>query len=285
MARPSIAPVEASPIDNEPVIENEIPAYRAISPLALTSAGLGVISALSFTDLNWLAAAALAVITGVWADRKIRRRSDAMTGRSYAHAGIALGLMFGVSAFSYSVWSLYALERDARKYGAVLEKSFNDCKDTKPVDTGDILWYMIPPTARRGMTPEEVRVNMKRMPKESEKFAELDSRVRNMIAYADKDPIKFIGVESAFFVELDAYAMILLKLGSGEGPEHKEDGGHKHTAGAPATVGDGYALIRARGKSEGRRYRWWIDGVIYPYSPKTYEHVEVKADGGHGHSH
>ena len=86
------------------VIENEIPAYRAISPLAVLSLVLGLLSLLCFTDPSFLVVAALAVTAGLLADRKIQRMPDVLTGRRLAQAGVALGLLLTRRETSRGGW-------------------------------------------------------------------------------------------------------------------------------------------------------------------------------------
>src|SRR3954469_19234646 len=72
---PTLAIEPQAPPEKEQLspIENEIPAYRAISPMAIGSLVLGLISALSFADTTFLAASVLAVAAGIYAQWKIRK--------------------------------------------------------------------------------------------------------------------------------------------------------------------------------------------------------------------
>ncbi|MBX6312515.1 MAG: DUF4190 domain-containing protein [Isosphaeraceae bacterium] len=130
-------------------IENEIPAYRAISPMAVFSLVLGVLSALSFADYWFLGAAVAAIGTGWLADRKIRRLPDVLTGRGLAQAGIGLGLMFGLSSVTIGAVQYALLVRDAerfaRSYAQVLRSG----------DLAQALHYKLAPQARRQQKPEE----------------------------------------------------------------------------------------------------------------------------------
>lgn len=284
---PSVA-AEPNSLDPGPVIENEIPTYRAISSLAITSLGLGLVSALSFTDLWWLITAGLAVVLGIWADFRIRRMSDVLTGRSYAHAGIALGAVFGIAAAGYSYWSSRVLYADARRFGLVLEQTLNTSRKTEPVDTADVIWYMIPPGMRKAITPADARVRIQQLAKETEKFSDMDSKLRQMCSEAGKDDIKFVEVENAFFQELDTFALIVYRIGENDGHEHKEGAEHQHkeSPGAPEREGFDHAMIRVKGVQEGRRYKWYVDHIYYPYVRQTYTHVPAKPkDDGHGHAH
>jgi hypothetical protein len=83
-------------------IENEIPAYRAISPGAIFSLILGILSFFSYTSLWFLALSIGAVVIGALSMRKIRRMPDILTGEKFAQAGIFLGLVFGLTASTIS---------------------------------------------------------------------------------------------------------------------------------------------------------------------------------------
>jgi len=95
-------------------IENELPAYRAISPQAVVALICGLLAILSFANLYFLAFAAAAIGLGLLAERKIRRDPEIWTGRGLAHAGAALGLVFGLSAVTSEVVQGYLRSRSAR---------------------------------------------------------------------------------------------------------------------------------------------------------------------------
>ena len=69
---PNVSPAdpEATP---RPAIENELPAYRAISPHAVVGLIAGVLAVISFASLYFLAFAVIAILLGIYADRRIRR--------------------------------------------------------------------------------------------------------------------------------------------------------------------------------------------------------------------
>ena len=72
-------------------IENELPAYRAISTRAIFSLLFGSLAIFCFAHPIFYAIAALAVVLGVLAHRAIRQYPDMLTGHGLANAGIALG--------------------------------------------------------------------------------------------------------------------------------------------------------------------------------------------------
>ena len=123
-------------------IENEIPTYRAIRPMAVVSLVLGLLALLCFVDPGFLVVAAAAVVAGVLADRKIRRMPEALTGRRLAQAGVALGLTFGLASVTIATVQGYLLKADAvrfgRQYAETLERaSVSEC-----------VWYRLNPSFR-----------------------------------------------------------------------------------------------------------------------------------------
>ncbi|HEU5119041.1 MAG TPA: DUF4190 domain-containing protein, partial [Isosphaeraceae bacterium] len=81
-------------------IENEIPTYRAINPLAVVSLLMALLSLLSFADEKFLIASILGVISGFLALRQIKNQPDTWTGPGLAKVGIALSLAFGIASFT-----------------------------------------------------------------------------------------------------------------------------------------------------------------------------------------
>ena len=78
------------------VIENELPAYRAISRLAVFSLIFGFLALFSFAHWFFYLFAVLAIVAGIAANVTIKRYPDMLTGRGLASAGIAMGLIFGL---------------------------------------------------------------------------------------------------------------------------------------------------------------------------------------------
>ncbi len=140
----STAPVTTS------AIENEIPAYRAISPAAVVALILGLISVFSFVSLYFLVVAAAAVLVGLAADRKIQKVPDVLTGRSLAQAGVGLGLIFGLTSLSVSgvqnVLRASEAKRVARSYETVLTKG----------TFSEAVWYAQHPDLRDRVSPDKL---------------------------------------------------------------------------------------------------------------------------------
>jgi len=277
-------------------IENEIPTYRAISPMAVTSAFLGLVSALCFVAVYWVVAAILAVVSGVVAERKIRRNPDILTGRSFAQAGIAMGIIFSITSIGLVQWQNYWLRTDANRFAIKFVDTLNASKAKHSDLSSDVLWYMIPPHLRRGIAPGDARSKVVEQAHNSAKVRYLEEAMQAMIGHAGEGrKIEFAEVESAVYIDMDGWASLLLKVGSGQNKskavapkahDHHEGDDHDH-AYDPVAGNPDYALVVIRGEPNETKNRWMVDQFKYPYNPKSYKHAPPKKadDDGHGHAH
>lgn len=282
---------------------HDLPTYRAISPLAVASAAFGLFSGLSFVSLWWIVLAALAVLTGLLADRRIRRYPDMLTGRSFAHAGMAMGLIFSMTSVSYYFWTHYELNREARAFALQITDEMNRANTKRPIETKDIIWFMIPPEYRKGISPEEAGPKMAQFLESSAKAQGMDESIRQMLRYAGEGKkIQLVKIEDAAFQDRDGYAAVLLKVGDGPHAKGHEDHDHDHAKAAdPAKpeskddrvagiIGEGpdHARLVVHGQESGNKLRWYVYQLQYPYVPKDEKLVvpQKKAnDDGHGHAH
>ncbi len=275
---PPLAPKAGATL-SAPPIENEIPTYRAISPLAVVAAVLGAASALSFTAYPWEAAAILAVVTGFVADRSIKKRPDALTGRSFAQAGIAMGLIFGISSFAHVRWTDYALRQDARHFAGEIIKTLDAIRTRDPVEVSDVTWFMIPPAARRGMSPGESKTRMAKVFKESELAKDIDDQIRRMCARAGKTkPFTINRIESAEYIVMSGYVAIILNVPKDD--DHAHDHGK---AAAPEPPGAENVMIYLQQVDDESKQKWFMKHLFYPYVPNTYKPEPQAPDDGHGH--
>ncbi len=283
MASPTSSPPFLGP-DSDSPIENEIPTYRAISPMSVASLGLGLISALSFTSSLWVAAAALAVLFGVISIRMMNRFPDAWTGRSFAQAGIAMGLVFGLSSQAYSFWSTRILYADAQTFAEKFNETLIAAQKIDPIDTSDVVWYMIPSAQRRGITPEDAKARLSSVLKSSEKVKNTDDNLRAMITHAKGVPIELVEVENAVYLDLEAYASVLFQVGALAEDKHEHKAGEVHNK--EDERGKSYALVRFKGTGgRSNPNRWHVDDIRYPYLPRTDAPPVAKPGGDHGHDH
>lgn len=276
------------PNDSGSPIENELPSYRAISALAVISALLGVVSALCFVDLNWLPAAALGLIFGVMAERKIRRRPDVLTGRSFAQAGIALSVIFATSSFAYSQWQSYLLHRSVTRFARTFTKTLNEAKAAKPLDTTRVLFYLMPPAERAALAPEDVSNAVQQMFKDSLTLKEADHTIRSLFDRAGQNKtIKFVEIENAAYQDMGAMASILLTIDNGpsHADSHDTEDGHAHDRPKAGQEGLDHALVVLRGVTDASKFGWYVDQISSPYTPMSYKPAVKKATDEHGHSH
>ena len=259
---PSTAKAEPPPV---PVIENELPSYRAISPLAISSLVCGLISLFSFADLWFTLAGGLAVVLGLWADWKIRRFSDTLTGRGIAQAGIALGLVFSLSAWTVNTVQNLALSRSAQQWAKAYEKL---------LQTGtmaDVAYHRFDPATRKGKAPEELLAEVARNSSDPATMEMYLGTLRNIQTRLtqNKMNVRFVEIERAQYDRLTPWALALYEL---EGRD--ADGKEQHE----------YFLLELKSPENGP-LNWYISEVHYPYQRRTHVVKERPVDDGHGHAH
>ena len=270
-------------------IENEIPTYRAVSTRAVFATICGLLAGLSFTHPVFYLFAAAAVILGFSADRAIQRYPDLLTGRGLARAGVALGLIFGLSIYTITSVQTFLFKRQvaefAREYARILKES----------SLADAYWVSLSPNARAHVTPEE---NMKQMQDKREEAAMTEMKfagVRNLSTQLHASPestITFKGIEDHGSEDLVLVALALFDVHVGPIPHKHEEGeeeGHEHDHDhADEGPRDLHAMATIKGYvPEGKdAYEWWVEDLTYPYQPKTGSLPTPKAvDDGHGHAH
>jgi hypothetical protein len=259
------APAAEPPVVS--AIENEIPAYRAISAGAVFSLIFGILAILCYTHPFFLSFAALAVVLGILSDRKVQRLPDVLTGRGLAQAGIALGLTFGLTALTITTVQSFLLKREAGQFARQLEPVFS--KGT----LDDYFWYQRPPEIRATTTPEQVGKEMKGKTPD-QRMIDFQLTPINDLRKALSEPgsdIHFAGIEGQADDGTSSYAYALYNV---------------HIAN-PKTPGENetYAMAVLKGKRTGGKFGWWIEDVRYPYRPASYEPPTKQPDDGHGHAH
>jgi hypothetical protein len=263
---PYAAPAEsaAAPVS---AIENEIPTYRAISPQAVLSLVCGLLAVFSFSHWIFLSCAAAAIVLGIVADRKIVRYSDVLTGRGIAQAGIALGLIFGLSATTIAVVQDWILVREASKFA----RTYEDVLTKGTFE--DAIWYGQPPLYRSQKTPQEVVQELKKSRPGGGGMFELEqaSVVTLRQRLGEGAEIHFSEIEQRGKEGMNVFAAALFEL---------------HSKGSkPLPEGEQYAMVLLKGMPHNRRYEWWVDQVAYPYKPDSYKPEVKPVDDGHGHGH
>lgn len=248
-------------------IENELPAYRAISRGAVFALIFGTLSIFSFASWEFLSLSVLAVVVGFLADRKIQRMPDVLTGRGLAQAGLGLGLMFGLTAVTISFVQGMVRENRAktfaREFEPVLAKGNFD----------DLLWFSQHPTGRRDKTPEELVSGMKNagppqsFAMETEAWRNLSDKLAGKGAEVHFRGIEFHGDEG-----LRIYAGAVYDV-------HNPNATRDEDKEAMALV------VMKADRADNGQYEWWIDNVKYPYKSHSYVMPTAPVDDGHGHAH
>ena len=228
-------------------IENELAAYRALSPLAVACFVFGLASSLVFTSLNFASLGGLAIVLGLLAHRHIRKLPDVLTGTKLANAGIGLALAFTLAAFTVSGVQGWIYGREAAKFARTYVDAIRD--GTRD----DLVYFQIPASQRVGKTPK--RVVQEAMGGERD-AVEFDMRNAGTTALAKRlgtnprPTIEYAGIESQATDGLTLHASALVKITdpSGSKPE--------------------YALVHLMGNLETPGYAWMVKELDYPHKTK-----------------
>jgi hypothetical protein len=257
------------------VIENELPAYRAISVRAIFSIVFGAVAIFTFAHPLFYVAAILAVVLGIVAHRAIRQYPDMLTGQGLANAGIALGLIFGLGCGTYTMVQSYirtrVSERFAHNYEEILQAN----------SLADLLFYNLHPDGRKDQTGEQLLKSLdSAKPKDKmmteQKFGPLLSLNKRLKASKDEH-IKFVeietvGVDDSRGMEMPIFALAVYEV---NGPGNKEFPEKQQ-----------YAMAVIKGRLKDKKYEWWVEDVRFPYTPKSYVPPAAgPPDDGHGHAH
>jgi len=269
-----ISLIDAGTDQVDSVIENELPAYRAISRLAVFSLFFGFLALFSFAHWFFYLFAILAILAGVVANVTIGRYPDILTGRGLASAGIAMGLIFGLASGTISTVQGYVRSREAEKFARKLAVTF------KAPNPGEAMWWSLYPDMRKDKTPTDYLHEFEALKGKErmmidQKMGPLN-RIRGRLSAAKGEDIHFLkiettGVDDSRGLEIGIFALAVFEL---EGPGSKEFPEKQQFAGA---------LMKARTK--GRQYEWWVESFLFPYQPSSFMPVEKPVDDGHGHAH
>ena len=259
----------AEPTPDRPVIENEIPTYRAVSSQALVAVLCGLLGVFSFAHPFFYLFSILAVVLGVAADRKIQRYSDVLTGQTIARVGVLLGLVFGLSIATVTTLQDYFIRREGVKFATYYGERL------KQAPLLELYWLGLPPSAREQTTAEENWAKVQAASGQDQVMddmakASLKALNERLKSSADQT-IAFKGVEYQA-VGYDNFPLLLV-LYEINGPPSK---GHEAKE---------FAAVAIKGMiPEGsRNYEWWVDETRYPYTPATYSPPVKPVDDGHGH--
>lgn len=248
-----------------PAIENEIPSYRAITPMAVASLVFGVLSVLCVAGLSFLVFPILAVITGTLAQRKIQRMPDLFTGKGFAQAGVALGLVCGISSITYTTIQHWMLTRSAERYikhyADILQKG----------GLSDAYWEHVHFEARKSSSPKQALEGLLKQ-ESSEPAMAMDSpltslkTIQQRVEKPGAHPIHFLDIEQTGFDGRTPYAYGVVEVPA-------------EVAGQP----EEFALVGLRGDPNASAYRWMVSSLQFPYQRKSFVMKPKPVDDGHGH--
>lgn len=284
------APPDPSRTATASPIENEIPSYRAINPLAVLSIVLAVLSILSFANSWFLLASLFGVILGALGIRQISSQPDVWTGSTLAKSGIALSLAFGISAFTVSSVQIFLIRQKAAHFAQTyLVKALNN------PDINYALWYRLTPPERKFTKPLDTKDRFTDASRGPESFRMSAGQVYGLHLLLERDPkarVEFLRVEQAGYDGINPTALVLLKVHHAPDIEKKsqeQELQHQESKDLPPieplmTVGD-YAAVVLLADSLTSSDAWWVSQYIYPYEPDSYVQAAEPVDDGHGHAH
>lgn len=247
-------------------IENEIPAYRAISPQAVVAVILGVLSVLSFASWYFLILAVGAVALGFLADRAISRAPDRLAGRGLAQVGIVLGLLFGLTTVTIGTVQDFLRAREAKAFAQVYEEVL------KTGSFEQVVWYEQPPEVRKAHTPEESFADLTKGQSNAAMFEQKHAPVREFKKALGESggDVHFSGLEKH---DDDGMSLVATALFEVHTPKAEKAEDKERFA---------LAYMKAE-KGKNGKYEWWIENFLFPYKPATFVVPSKPVDDGHGH--
>lgn len=289
---------ETSAIATDSAIDNELSSYRAFHPAAFASLACGVIATLSFVHWGFYIIAALGVLAGAIAMKRISRDPEIYTGKGIARAGIALSLIFGLAAASRAAADGFVRDREAAKFGREIAKVLSE----EPIER--TIWYRLSAAERESTTPEAMMKQMREPgPGGATMFEQMAAplmQIRDRLDETDSHSVEFDEVLSSSVVGLNPVAAVTLIFHPKGSPDSH---GHSHGEAQPKATPPAdeksslpkpkhmtkldqpvYARLIIKADVSTGKYRWKIDEVTFPYIKGG----KVEFDDGvdtHGHSH
>jgi hypothetical protein len=244
-SHPPIPPLDT---DLDSPIDNELPAYRALSPLAVLSVVLGIASILVFTSLNFAVLAGIAIVAGLLAQRQIRRQPEIWTGTSMAKLGIGVALVFTLAAFTIANVQSWIYATEATKFAKLYVKA---------METGtrdDLVYYQAAPEMRVGKSAKQVADEMAAGGRDAREFEMHNpgmTALGKRLAVNPRPAVEFQGIESQNVQGMTVHAGALVKLVGGPGEKESE-----------------YALLHIQGNLQSPGFGWTVSEVQYPHQVK-----------------
>lgn len=261
MAIDSASHLGASSDPETSVIENEIPAYRAISARAVTSVVLGMASVFCFTSLWFTLVAAAAVVFGWAALRAIKRLPEILTGSSLAKTGIGLALVFSLTAITRAVVEDVMMTYDAGEFSKLYVATLQN----EPIASA--VYFKQPPSYRKEKTPAQLEEELKKSksPANNDVYATETAAIRSIKEELKKPNagIHFSKIESKLIDGATQYANALVDIDAPDGEQ--------------------FALLELMKEPGAGWGEWRIREIRFPYKPASSGVRQEKKDDGHGH--
>ena len=246
MASNPITPTKSAEAE-VPVIENELPAYRAMSRAAIAALVFGAASILTFLWPYFAAFGALALVCGLVAQRNIRRLPDILTGTRMANAGTALGLLFTLSALTIIGVQYWIMDHEAGKFA----REYVEALRSGSIDQA--IYFENNPVYREGKAVEEIAKEYREGMTKGGMFEMQTQGVHDIQKRLSSGPGQTVELGDRIshdFEGMDAYATYLIVL---QGPKSKE---------FPEETQ--YAAVTLLGTPKGRTYGWQVKNVRFP---------------------
>jgi hypothetical protein len=270
-----LSTIDREDVASGPVIENEIPTYRAISARAIFSVACGVLSVGSFAHWVFYIFSILAIGIGIWAHRKINQLPDVLTGKGLANAGIFLGLVFGLVSGTFSTVQYLVQDRQAKLFAAKYAEVI------KAGDLGEMLWYNSHPDNRKGKTGAELKEEMDSKPQDKMALQRTMGPISQLLKLQERISsapgtdvhfarVEALGEEPTHGPEVLVFAFALFQI---DGPTTKKFPEPRE-----------YVLAIMKARPKGKEYEWWVESVVYPYTPQSYQPPDAPVGDGHDHA-
>ncbi len=269
--------IDSELMNSEPVIENEIPTYRAISARAIFSVACGVISACTFVHWFFYVFSILAIGFGIWAHQKIRQLPGHLDGQEAGQCGHRTGSRFRTGVRHVQHGAVYG----AAPAGHVIRHEVSQ-RFWNAADLGEMLWYNATPDGRKGKTGKELVDELESKPKEKRMIQQNMGPLSQLLNFQER--VSTLKGQHVHFIRLESvgdeatlgpfvlvYAFALFEI---EGPTSKKF--HEPHE---------YVLAVMKARPVGRVYEWWVETLVYPYTPLSYVPQNKAVDDGHGHAH
>jgi len=199
----SLPPVPAVDRGHDSAIDNEVLAYRALSPLAIVSVIFGCASIFTFTHPGFAVLGVLAVGLGLLALRQIRKRPNVLTGTKLANTGIGTALFFTLMAATISGVQGWIYQHEAGKFA----RAYVDA--IKKGGLNDLIYFQIAPSSRGTKTPQQLVDEIRAMSRHSDEFTSINHGLINLIRRtnaAGPPTVEFVRIEGSALEGIMRYA-------------------------------------------------------------------------------